>query len=36
MMAGVGAPGYLEDIIRKILEEIHLENKEQKDEDANE
>ena len=36
MMAGVGAPGYLEDIIRKILEEIYLENKEQKDEDANE
>ena len=36
MMAGVGAPGYLEDIIREILEEIYLENKEQKDEDANE
>lgn len=32
MMAGVGAPapGYLEDIIRKILEEIYLENKESK------
>lgn len=35
-MAAVGSPGYLENIIRKILEEICLENKEQKDEDANE
>lgn len=35
-MAGAGAPGYLEDIIRNMLEEICLENKEQNDEAANE
>lgn len=35
-MAGAGVPEYLEDIIRNMLEEICLENKEQKDEAANE
>lgn len=35
-MAGAGAPGYLEDIIKNMLEKICLENQEQKEEDINE
>lgn len=35
-MAGAGSPEYLENIIISMLEEIRLENKEQKTEDSNE
>ena len=35
-MAGAGAPGYLENIIKDMIQEIYSEDKEQKDEDTNE
>lgn len=35
-MAGAGAPGYFEDAIKNMLEDIYTEEKEQKDESISE